>query len=337
MRIAFWSRTGAVFALALGLLAAGCSRGGGKGDIQDTGQEILGQPAAVLAKVGERPISLAEVDVLCSYWKSSGTPQAKNAQTKRELQLAALNSLIDQAVLAQEAEKRGVVVPDSVVDGMVNRWEGQFADATQRAQKLAEKGLTEAGVREKFRQDLLVRNFVETSVVDTIQVPDAEIPAYYNAHPEYFETTEVHARHILKKVDPGASPDSVELQRAAIAALLTRVRAGEDFAALAMANSDCPSAPKGGDLGFFARARMVQPFADSAFALPVGGVSGIVQTPFGFHIIKVEERRNEGTRPLEQVAPAIRQYLQNQRVQQAVDNLALRLRDKSNVKLKVKV
>jgi peptidyl-prolyl cis-trans isomerase C len=336
MQFAQRSRIGAVLALALGLVVIGCSRGGG-GGIKDDGKEITGLPGAVLAKVGERPISLAEVDVLCSYWTGSNTPESQGVQSKRELQLRALNSLIDQAVLAREAEKRGIVVADSVLDGMVTRWQGQFADATQRAQKLAEKGLTDATVREKFRQDLLVRQLVETAVVDTIQVPDAAIPEYYSAHPEYFETTEVHARHILKRVDPSAPPDSVELQRAAITALLQRVRGGEDFAEVARTCSDCPSAPKGGDLGFFTRSRMVQPFADSAFALPVGGMSGIVQTPFGFHIIKVEERRNEGTRPLEQVAPAIRQFLRNQRVQQAVDALALRLRDKSDVKLKVKV
>jgi peptidyl-prolyl cis-trans isomerase C len=331
-----WMRSAVAFALVL-FFAASCGKKNDQTGLQDTGNEIVGAPSTILAKIGPRPITLAEVEVLCSYWTSSRAPQAQGVTSRRQLQIRALDALIDQVVLSQEAERRGIAAPDSVVDGMLSRWEGQFPDPTQRDAKLAERGLTLGQIREKFRQDILVQNLVKQSVADTIQVSGADVSAYYAAHPEFFETTEVHARHILKLADRGGSPDTIEAKRREVEALLARVRGGEDFAELARTNSDdTRSAVQGGDLGFFNRGRMVPEFSAAAFALAPEQVSDVVQTDYGFHIIKVEERRNEGTRSEAEVAPAIEQYLRNQKIEQAVNGLAQTLRQKSKLKMKVK-
>jgi peptidyl-prolyl cis-trans isomerase C len=338
MQIGDRFRIRAAVALALCLFVVGCGGRGGKGGgVQDNGQEITGDGTAIVATVGGKPVTLAEANLLSAYWANSGSAEAQGVQNRRELQLRAIEHLIDQLVLAQEAERRGISVPDSVISQMLARWEGQFPDSATRAQKLAESQITREQVRQKFHTDMVVQDLVRQTVIDTIQVADPEIAAYYQAHPEFFETTEVHARHILKGTPPGAPPESLAAKRAAIDGLLQRVRAGEDFAEVARQNSDDPgSGPRGGDLGFFTRGRMVQPFADSAFALQPGQMSGVVQTQFGFHIIKVEERRNEGTRPLEQVSAAIRQFLKGQKTQQAVEALAQRLHGKAEIKRKVK-
>jgi len=339
MRIVDRSWTRGAVALALVVLLVGaCSKKEEGGTFQDTGSEITGVPTSVLAKVDRQPITLAEVDVLCSYWMNSRAPQLQGVNSRRELQLRALNELIDQAVLAREAERRNLTAPDSVVDGMINRWTAQFADETQRAQQLAQRGLTLEQVREKFRQDLLVQDLVQQAVMDTLQVSDADVATYYQTHPEDFETTEVHARHILKLAQTGAPPETLAAKRAEAEALLARVRGGEDFAALATAQSDDKgSAARGGDLGYFTRTRMVPEFAAAAFSLAPGQVSDLVQTQYGFHIIKVEDRRNEGTRALEDVAPSVQRYLRNVKVQEAVDRLAQQLRGKSRVKMMLKV
>jgi parvulin-like peptidyl-prolyl isomerase len=99
----------------------------------------------------------------------------------------------------------------------------------------------------------------------------------------------VRASHILLMYQGSsrstAARSKTEAQ-AQIQQLLTQVQAGGDFAALAQAHSDCPSKARGGDLGAFGRGQMVKEFEDTTFALPVGGVSGVVETQFGYHIIQ---------------------------------------------------
>ena len=91
--------------------------------------------------------------------------------------------------------------------------------------------------------------------------------------------TEVRASHILVKTENEASE------------LLSQIKAGKDFAELAKAHSDCPSGQQGGDLGFFTRGRMVKEFEDAAFSMETGQVSEPVGTQFGFHLIKVTDKK----------------------------------------------
>jgi peptidyl-prolyl cis-trans isomerase D len=139
----------------------------------------------------------------------------------------------------------------------------------------------------------------------TLAAPsDDAVKAYYDAHVEDRFTTpeQVHARHILIKLAPGADEKARAEARKKAEDVLAEVKAGSDFAALAKKESQDPgSASKGGDLGLFARGRMVPPFEAAAFALEPGGVSDIVETPFGFHIIKVDEKVPGGQKPLEEV------------------------------------
>src|SRR5215471_13159967 len=119
-----------------------------------------------------------------------------------------------------------------------------------------------------------------------------EISDYYARHSETFQHPEqVHARHILVKVVPSASAEQVENARKRAEALLTALRNGEDFATVAQQHSeDTATAAKGGDLGYFPRGQMVQQFEEVAFTLPVGQLSELVRSPFGWHILRVEDK-----------------------------------------------
>jgi peptidyl-prolyl cis-trans isomerase C len=128
------------------------------------------------------------------------------------------------------------------------------------------------------------------------------------------------------KVAPGAGEETKRATRKKMAGVLAEVRAGGDFAALARKYSEDATAAQGGDLGFFPRGRMVKPFEDAAFALKVGAVSDLVETPFGFHVIKVEERRAPGPVAEEAVREQIRAYLHSVRAREAVQAELQRLR-----------
>jgi peptidyl-prolyl cis-trans isomerase D len=152
-----------------------------------------------------------------------------------------------------------------------------------------------------------------------ISVSDEAIAGHYDLHraDRFTEPEQVKARHILIKMAGSADEQAKAEIRKRAEDLLARAKAGEDFAALAKKHSeDLGSAANGGDLGLFPRGRMVPEFETAAFALQAGGLSDIVESQFGLHIIKVEERRAGGPRPLDGVRDEIEMTL---RTQQGLD------------------
>lgn len=146
---------------------------------------------------------------------------------------------------------------------------------------------------------------------EQVALDDARLREYYEINIDKYRKPErVRARHILLRLEPDAPADVEARVRERAEALLKEAREGKDFAELAKANSEGPSAPKGGDVGYFSRGKMVKPFEDAAFALSEGEVGGPVRTPFGLHIIKVVDREPEAVRTFEQVKGEIRQTLE---------------------------
>src|SRR5947207_4808864 len=149
-----------------------------------------------------------------------------------------------------------------------------------------------------------------------VEVKDDDVAEYYALHKEdkFTESEQVRARHILIKAAADAGADAKAAARNKAEELLAKVKAAADFAALAKERSeDAGSAANGGDLGLFTRGRMTPAFEEAAFALQGGGLSDVVETPFGFHVIKVEEHRPGGAKPLETVHDEIADTLKRER------------------------
>lgn len=144
---------------------------------------------------------------------------------------------------------------------------------------------------------------------------DQEIQAYYEEHRGQYGTPEqVRARHILFRLSPGANEGQKQSVRQRAEEVLAKARGGGDFAQLASQHSeDTGSAAQGGDLGFFGRGEMVAPFEQAAFDLAPGAISDLVETQFGFHIIKVEEKRAASEKQLDEVRGEIVDALRKQR------------------------
>ncbi|MGA7991884.1 MAG: SurA N-terminal domain-containing protein [Thermoanaerobaculia bacterium] len=168
---------------------------------------------------------------------------------------------------------------------------------------------------------------VETAKIrPSIQVSDADVQADYSANTEsYRKGEEVHARHILYKVE-GANDAA---QKAKAEAAIRRLKAGVDFAALAKAESDDPgSKASGGDLGSFGKGRMVKEFEQAAFSAKDKEIVGPVKTNFGYHVIQVLEKTGERVQPFFEVAPGIRQRLQEDRARDEAKRLAASLSER---------
>jgi peptidyl-prolyl cis-trans isomerase D len=153
----------------------------------------------------------------------------------------------------------------------------------------------------------------QAKVAETIQVTDAQIQAYYNAHKDDYRTLErVHARHILLST-ANKPKDEVPKIQAQAEALDKQLKAGGDFAELAKKNSQDPgSAAKGGDLGFVSRGQMVKPFEDAVFTLKPNEISNVVTTEYGFHIIQVLDKQPAHLQTLDEVKPTIVAALKSQ-------------------------
>jgi peptidyl-prolyl cis-trans isomerase D len=187
--------------------------------------------------------------------------------------------------------------------------------------------------KETFREPERVR--IEYAVypadkfVEQVEVTDTEVQEYYDAHRSEYEKPErVHARHILFKVASDASPEAKEAARKHAEEILGRVKAGEDFAALAKQYSEDSSAEQGGDLGFFPRGQMVKSFEDVAFSLAPGATSEIVESPFGFHIIKVEAKEEAHTQSLDEARGQIVATLKHLKAQDVARTRAAADHDK---------
>lgn len=149
--------------------------------------------------------------------------------------------------------------------------------------------------------------FKSDDYLKDVKVSEDEVRQYYEDHQDnYHKEEEVRARHILFSVKEDAPEEEVKKVQAEAEKVLEQAKKGEDFAELAKKYSKDPGTAKnGGDLGYFTREKMVEPFSDAAFALKPGEISGLVRTNFGFHIIKVEDVRPEKTSPLEEVKAEI--------------------------------
>ena len=149
---------------------------------------------------------------------------------------------------------------------------------------------------------------------ETSAVPAADVETFYRQNFSRYSIPEQrNARHILIKASEEDSADLLADKRNRAEQVLELARSGEDFAELAKQYSEGPTGPKGGDLGFFTRGRMVKPFDDTVFALKEGEISDIVQTQFGFHVIKLEKIKPPYTKPLEEVKGEIEVQIQAQK------------------------
>jgi peptidyl-prolyl cis-trans isomerase D len=163
----------------------------------------------------------------------------------------------------------------------------------------------------------------QAKVAEAIQITDAQVQDYYNAHRDEYRTPErVHARHILLSI-ANKPKDEVPKIQAQAEALDKQIKGGADFAELAKKNSQDPgSAQKGGDLGWVSRGQMVKNFEDSVFTLKPNEISNVVTTEYGFHIIQVLEKQPAHLQTLDEVKPAIVTALKSQTVFERMQDLA---------------
>jgi peptidyl-prolyl cis-trans isomerase C len=197
---------------------------------------------------------------------------------------------------------------------------------------LEQVGTSEEEFRETLTTELKIRKLIEGQSEEKLEASDEEIKAFYDENREQFERPEsVTASHILLTVDPTATDEEKATARKQLEDIRTKLSEGADFAEMAMEHSSCPSKAQGGSLGSFPRGRMVPAFEEAAFSQEIGKVGDIVETQFGYHLIKVDSRDEAGLTPLDEVQEQLGQYLSNQKQQKVVQGYVEELRKTAEI------
>jgi peptidyl-prolyl cis-trans isomerase C len=261
-------------------------------------------------------------------------------QTEKHIRKWALDKLITEHLLSEQIEKEKIVVTEQELNRLISERAAEQEpplSIEELKAKLEEHGQSFEAFKADFRKEILYHKLLEPQFAGKLDVTEDEIKQYYSDYKREFEIPEqVRASHILITPDtsqPGTDPNETKaIAKAKAESLLKRVRDGADFAELAKANSaDGVSAEKGGDLGFFPRGEMVPPFEKAAFALQPGQISDVVETRFGYHIIKVTDRKEGSVIPFEQAKDYIIAKLTQERRSEFVTEYIEKLKDKAHI------
>jgi len=261
---------------------------------------------------------------------SMGRPliDSQISEVKKEV----LENLINRELLYQESQRKGIMIDEVAINEEVMTLKKRFPSEAEFNNALIQANLSEVAIKAQIKRGMAIQRLIDTHIAQKATVSDQEMKAFYESSPALFKQPEqVRASHILIKVDPEADESKGAEARKKLLTIKEKLEKGEDFAALAQEFSQGPSSAKGGDLGYFKRGQMVQPFEEAAFALRQGEVSDIVETRFGYHLIKVIEKRSETTIPFEDIKDRLQQYLKQEKVQEQVSLCIDELKGKAKV------
>jgi len=312
-----------VTTLALLLLASPTLLAGQKEPSKDT-----------VAVVNGVEISRADFDAVISRARQqfAGMGQPISGARLSEIKKDVLENLIGRELLYQTSQKHGIKVDEAAINNQLAMLKKRFPSEAEFNKVLSKNNLSEAAIRSQLERNMAIKEFIDKQFVQKVTISDKESKAYYESNPDYFKQPEqVQASHILIKIDSGADESQKAQARKKIEKIRKRLQKGEDFAALAKEFSQCPSNAKGGDLGYFQRGQMVPPFEQVAFALKPGAVSDIVETKFGYHLIKVIGKKAETTIPYKDVKDKLEQHLKREKIQKEVTLHVEKLNEKAKV------
>jgi len=339
---------GFAMALPFGFLQAGpgCgtpSCGSGKQVSAKPQGDVWAFLPEVVATVGDEKITKADFVKAVSAVVPPG--QQIPPQYLKQMAPKVANGLVDQIVLLALAEQAGVKPSPELVMSQFEKMYNSMP-AEQKAMmenQLKQQGTTVADYKKKMGNDvnaqkgMAIDKYIKDNIASKVNVTDQDVQNFYNTKKEHFKTPEtVTASHILIKPDAN-TPEAKEAAKAKASEVLKKVQANpESFGALAAAESACPSGKKAqGSLGQFKRGQMVPEFDKVAFTLEPNKLSEVVETQFGYHVIKVTDKKAAADVPFEQVKAYIKQQLTGQKVQEALKATIDKEKAKLNVKINV--
>jgi peptidyl-prolyl cis-trans isomerase C len=295
------------------------------------------KPDDVVARVGDSTIKWEDLDKACTAYtrQFSGSGRTFPESQMDRLRYDLLGEMITREVLFQAAKGAAPTNLEAQVKLQLEQTKAQAGGEEAFAAALADIGGTPAEFEKRIRETLLIQNSVRDYVEPRVKVTEDDAKKFYDTNRGKFATPEqVRASHILILVPPEATAEVRTQKLAQIKAAAALAKSGEKFEDLAKKFSEDPgSAANGGDLRYFGRGQMVKEFEEAAFALKPGEISDIVTTQYGYHILKLTDRRPAGERNFAEVKDDIERYLKNLKGQEVAQQYVKELRDKAKIEI----
>jgi peptidyl-prolyl cis-trans isomerase C len=261
------------------------------------------------------------------------TGQALTKENLDGIQKNMLDTIINTELLYQESEAGKIKVDDESVMKQFAEIKSRFPSEEEFNKKLAHEFYSQEELKAEIRKGKMITVLLEQDVYSRVSVSEKDARQYYDENGEMFRQPEtVKARHILIKLTKDADEETTKKAEALIEEITEKQKGGESFEDLAKQYSEGPSAPQGGDLGYFPRGMMVKEFDDAVFSMKPGEVSGVVRTQFGLHLIKLEEVREAGIMDFEQVKERVIESLKMIQRRKVVETYISDLRKKADIK-----
>lgn len=289
------------------------------------GQKPAEEKPKVAAKVNGKEILISDVNLFVEpvLEQAKAMGQQITPETEETIRKQWVEQMVARELLLQQAVEEKVVVPNEDI-------ESALSEAQQHGVSIPIDAL-----RRLIKDDLMINKTIEANIISKIVVKDKEVEDFYNSRKDEFKQPEqIEARHILIKVQPSDTQEAKDNALKKIKGILAEVKEGKkDFAELAKEYSECPSGPNGGDLGYFGHGQMVPAFEAAAFALKTGEISDVVETQFGYHIIKVDDKKESRIIPLAEAKEYIRKDIEGRQGNQKIEEWLKELKSKATIEI----
>lgn len=345
---------------ALALLIAGCDKekapAAAPEQVTATETVDLAQPAQQTPDLFEQPLqpnplALSNDDVVVTVdgknithgeimkgvqmnmmQMSRRVPPQQLQQMAGQMYKNVTDTLIANILLTKAAETSSLTVNDEELTKEITTIEANAPEGSSLTNALAENNIDFNEWKNDLRKQMLIRKLVEEKTANITNASLAEVTKFYEENVDSFKIPEsVTASHILLAFTPEDTDATKAQKKQEIEKIRADILAGGDFAAIAAEKSDCPSKTRGGNLGTFSKEQMVPEFENVAFTQEVGTVSGVVETQFGYHLIKVTDHQQAGIRSLSEVKDQLQEYLAGKAKQDALLVYIEELKSNANV------
>ncbi|MCX7793696.1 MAG: peptidylprolyl isomerase [Thermodesulfovibrionales bacterium] len=262
--------------------------------------------------------------------------QTVTAEKRAELRKKAIEELVRRELYYQEAKKKGIRVEKSDINQGLETIKKRFNSKKEYKEALKQAGISEDELKKDIERNLIIQKFYDKEVIEKSKVSEEFLKDYYERNKKDFLRPEsVRIRHILIRVEPGASSDEKKEKKKEAEDILKRARAGEDFGELAYNYSADDWRVKGGDLGLVHRGRLLPELEEVAFKLKPGEISDLIETIYGFHIIKMEEKVPPTQLSFDEIKDKLKREIEEKRRKELEEALIKRLKETAKIEVMV--